>query len=334
MSTEDLLELIREYPLPKGWYASLPGLQERANYGTKFETTIYEDKVKSGHRLPLHPFALRFFKHYHMAPGQLVPNGWRKLFGLIYLVQTSGYKPDATNFMRVFFKICFVKRVVNYPGWFLVSVFLSMSIFVLTLFFVTKMASGSGKSPQGGFFGILQKAKGKRKEKQSSVELSSAPKKTRVTPPNHSSLIVERVLIDKDPIFCPDGLSRVMTSGCQTVRYQSSILFTEFFLGTRSLLFQFLFQMYAYGSAMLSRFEMARQVAIEEALQKREAIKEAEEATHRAEELSKQEADYLAQIASLEKKLERVKRRWQKRRRRLETKAFTTSLMEWLTKNG
>ncbi|KAK2979821.1 hypothetical protein RJ640_010712 [Escallonia rubra] len=87
MFTEDLLELIQECPLPEGW-------------------------------LPLHPFALRFFEHYRMAPGQLVPNGWRKLVGLIYLVQTSGYKPDATDFMRVFFKICFVKRVANCPGWY------------------------------------------------------------------------------------------------------------------------------------------------------------------------------------------------------------------------
>ncbi|KAK3007883.1 hypothetical protein RJ639_013713 [Escallonia herrerae] len=93
MSTEDLQDLIREYPLP-------------------------EEQVKSGYRLPLHPFALRFFEHYRMAPGQLVPNGWRKLAGLIYLVQTSGYKPDATDFMRVFFEIYFVKGVANCPGWY------------------------------------------------------------------------------------------------------------------------------------------------------------------------------------------------------------------------
>ncbi|KAK3030277.1 hypothetical protein RJ639_039860 [Escallonia herrerae] len=90
MSTEDLLELIREYPLPEGWYARVPGLQESANYGTKFETGIYEEHVKSGYRLPLHPFALCFFEHYHMAPRQLVPNGWRKLVGLKYLMYASG----------------------------------------------------------------------------------------------------------------------------------------------------------------------------------------------------------------------------------------------------
>ncbi|KAK2981336.1 hypothetical protein RJ640_012267 [Escallonia rubra] len=82
MSTDDLQNLIQEYPLPKGWYARLPGLQEPANYGTKFETGIYKEQVKSGYRLPLHPFALRFFEHYRMAPGQLVPNDWRNLLVL------------------------------------------------------------------------------------------------------------------------------------------------------------------------------------------------------------------------------------------------------------
>ncbi|KAK3010069.1 hypothetical protein RJ639_012641 [Escallonia herrerae] len=94
------------------------GLQEPANYGMKYETGIYEEQVRSGYRLPLHPFALRFFEHYRMAPGQLVPNGWRKLASLIYLVQTSGYKPDAVDFMRVFFEIYFVKGVANCPGWY------------------------------------------------------------------------------------------------------------------------------------------------------------------------------------------------------------------------
>ncbi|KAK3036206.1 hypothetical protein RJ639_030650 [Escallonia herrerae] len=314
MSTEDLQDLIQEYPLPEGWYARLPGLQEPANYGTKFETGIYEEQVKSGYRLPLHPFALRFFEHYRVAPGQLVPNGWRKLASLIYLVQTSGYKPDATDFMRVFFKICFVKGVANCPGWYYIhnkgelpfdrdwnpfckdfenpgkptpnnltkhilshiklrgglcideplseeqlewaKIIPPKPIPVGLLIpsplpaipsmssaetVPLEMASGSGKSPQGGFLGVVQKAKGKQKEKQPSAEL---------------------------PLFLRG---------------------VELFL-------QNVLHMYASGSEMLSRFEMARQVAADEAQQKREAVKEAQEASHRAEELSKQEADHLAQI--------------------------------------
>ncbi|KAK2976101.1 hypothetical protein RJ640_009533 [Escallonia rubra] len=202
MSTEDLLELIQEYPLPEGWYARLPGLQEPANYGTKFETGIYEEQVKSGYRLPLHPFALRFFEHYRMAPGQLVLNGWRKLVGLIYLLRRglSIDKPLSEERLEW-------TRIISHK-----SVPASLSILPLPPAIPTmssaetvplEMASGSGKSPRGGFLGVLQKAKGKRKEKQSSAELPPAPKKTRVTPPERSPQILEQVSIDDDPIFHP-----------------------------------------------------------------------------------------------------------------------------------
>ncbi|KAK3026773.1 hypothetical protein RJ639_040312 [Escallonia herrerae] len=222
MSSEDLLELIREYPLPEGRYASLLGLQEPANYGTKFETGIYEEQVKSVYRLPLHPFALRFFEHYHMAPGQLVPNGWRKLAGLIYLVQTSGYKPDATDFMRVLsideplseqqLEWTMIIPRKSVPAGALIPPPPATSTESVPL----EMASRSGKSPQRGFLGVLQKAKGKRKSSQ---------------------------------------------------------------------------------------------VAAEEAQQKWDAVKEVEEVTRRAEELSKQEADYLARVETLERRLKRVKRK-------------------------
>ncbi|KAK3005669.1 hypothetical protein RJ639_015737 [Escallonia herrerae] len=212
MSTEDLLELICEYPLPKGWYARFPGLQEPANYGTKFKTGIYEEQVKSGYRLPLHPFALRFFEHHHMAPGQLVPNGWRKLVRLIYLVQTSGYKPNATDFMK----------------------------------------------------------------------------------------IVKRVSIDEDPIFRPRWTFRCDDIGMPDSHISEQHLFHRVLSRDK--------EMYS-GSEMLSRFDMVKQVAAEEAQQKRDTIKEADEATRRGEELSKYEADYLAQIETLERRLKRAKRK-------------------------
>ncbi|KAK2997542.1 hypothetical protein RJ639_025160 [Escallonia herrerae] len=303
MSTEDLQDLILEYPLPEGWYARLPGLQEPSNYGTKFETGIYEEQVKSGYRLPLHPFALRFFEHYCMAPEQLVPNGWRKLAGLIYLVQTSGYKPDVTNFMRVFFEICFVKGVANCLGWYYIhsrqrllkggpksnkgghsryffvghldkgelpfdrdwnpfckdfknpgkptpnnltkhilshiklrgSLCIDEPLSVEQLEWakiippkpipagllipspppaIPSMSSvetvplGKWKIPKEGFLGVLQKAKGKRKEKQPSAELPPVPKRTRVIPPERSPRILEQVSIDDDPIFRPQWTLR------------------------------------------------------------------------------------------------------------------------------
>ncbi|KAK2977064.1 hypothetical protein RJ640_001632 [Escallonia rubra] len=385
MSTEDLQDLIREYPLPEGWYARLPGLGEPANYGTKFETGVYEEQVKSGYRLPLHPFALRFFEHYRMAPGQLVPNGWRKLSGLIYLVQTSGYKPDGgpksnkgwhsryffvgrldkgdLPFDRVWNPYCKdfenpgkptpnsqTKHILSHiklrgglcideplseeqlewakiipskpiPAGLLIPSLPAIPSVSTAETVPLEMASGGGKSQHGGFLGVLQKAKGKRKEKQLSVELLPALKRTRVTPSKCSPRILEQVSIEDDPIFRPRWTLRRDDLGMpdsqvseQHIRHGILPRDKEVFQNQTHETFacsfaQAVYTMYASGSEMFSRFEMARQVAAEEAQLTREAVKEAHEATHRAEELSKREEDHLDRIATLEKKLDRVKKR-------------------------
>ncbi|KAK3025899.1 hypothetical protein RJ639_041696 [Escallonia herrerae] len=352
MSTEDLQNLIWEYPLPEGWYARLPALQEPANYGTKFETSVYEEQVKSGYRLPLHPFALRFFDHYRMAPGQLVPNGWRKLAGLIYLVQTSGYKPDGTDFMRVFFEICFVKGVANCPGWYYIHSRQrllkggpkSNKGWHSRYFFVGRLDKGElpfdrdwnpfckdfenpGKpTPNNQTKHILailsfeekwlaevenrhkeafSKAKGKRKEKQPSAELPPVPKRTRVTPPERFPCILEQVSIDDNSIFRPRWTLRRDDLGMPDSQVSEQHLLhgilprdKEVFQTQTHETFacsfaQAIYTMYASGSEMLSRFEMARQVAADEAQQKREAVKEAQEASHHAEELSKRQITLL-----------------------------------------
>ncbi|KAK3014015.1 LOW QUALITY PROTEIN: hypothetical protein RJ639_008447 [Escallonia herrerae] len=376
MSTEDLQDLIREYPLPEGWYAHLPGLQEAANYGTKFETGIYEEQVKSGYRLPLHPFALRFFEHYRLAPWQLVPNGWRKLAGLIYLVQTLGYKPDATDFMRVFFEIYFVKGVANCPGWYYIHSrqrllkggpksnkgWHSRYFFVgcldkgelpfdrdwnpfckdfknpgkptpnnLTKHILSHIKLRGGlcideplseeqlewakiiptkpipasllipspppaipsmssaetvplgrwlaevENPQKEaflvFFRKLREAQGETAQ----CRVAPVPKRTRVTPPERSPRILEQVSIDDDPIFRPRWTLRCDDLGMPDSHVSEQHLLHGILPRDK--------EMYASGSEMLSRFEMARQVAAEEAQQKRDAFKEAQEATHRVEEL-------------------------------------------------
>ncbi|KAK3008570.1 hypothetical protein RJ639_014070 [Escallonia herrerae] len=385
MSTEDLQDLIQEYPLPEGWYARLPGLQEPANYGTKFEIGIYKEQVKSGYRLPLHPFALRFFEHYRMAPGQLVLNGWRKLAGLIYLVQTSGYKPDATDFMRVFFKICFVKGVANCPGWYYIHSRQrllkggpkSNKDWHSRYFFVGRLDKGelpidrdwnpfckdfenpgeptpnnltkhilSHIKLRGGLCidealseeqlewakiippksipaGLLVpspppaipsissaetvppgKAKGKRKEKQPSAELPLVPKRTRVTPPERSPRILEQVSIDDDHIFRPRWTLR-----CDDLEMPDSQVSEQHLLHGILPRDKEVFQTQTHETFACSFAQAVYTVAADEAQQKREAVKEAQEASHRAEELSKQEADHLAQIVTLEKRLERVKRK-------------------------
>ncbi|KAK3019445.1 hypothetical protein RJ639_004896 [Escallonia herrerae] len=311
MSTEDLQDLIPEYPLPEGWYARLPGLQEPANYGTKFETGIYEEQVKSGCRLSLHPFALRFFEHYRMAPEQLVPNGWRKLTGLIYLVQTSGYKPDATDFMRVFFEICFVKGVANCPGCHIklrgglcIDEPLSEKQLEWAKIIPPKPIPAGLliPSPPPAILSMssaetVPLAKGKRKEKQPSAELPPVPKRSRVIPPGRSPRILEQVSIDDDPIFRPRWTLRRDDLGMPDSQVSEQHLLhgilsrdKEVFQTQTHKTFacsfaQAVYTMYASGSEILSRFEMARQVAADEAQQKREAI------------------------ATLEKRLERAKRK-------------------------
>ncbi|KAK2965280.1 hypothetical protein RJ640_004149 [Escallonia rubra] len=102
MTKESIVELLEECPLPPPFSARVLALQEPANYGTDLETNVYEGQIRSGYRIPMHPFAVAFFNHYKMAPVQLVPNGWRKLVGLIYLVQTSWYPVTVHDFMRLY----------------------------------------------------------------------------------------------------------------------------------------------------------------------------------------------------------------------------------------
>ncbi|KAK3034437.1 hypothetical protein RJ639_034674 [Escallonia herrerae] len=102
MTKESIVELLKEYPLPPPFSARVLALQEPANYGTNLETSVYEGQIRFGYRVPMHPFAVAFFNHYKMAPGQLMPNEWRKLVGLIYLVQTSGYPVTVDDFMRLY----------------------------------------------------------------------------------------------------------------------------------------------------------------------------------------------------------------------------------------
>ncbi|KAK2976543.1 hypothetical protein RJ640_023781 [Escallonia rubra] len=118
MTKESIVELLEECHLPPPFSARVPALQEPANYGTDLETSVYEGQIRSGYRIPMHPFAVAFFNHYKMAPGQLVPNGWRKLVGLIYLVQTSGYPVTVHDFMRLYLEVCFVKNVAKCVGWY------------------------------------------------------------------------------------------------------------------------------------------------------------------------------------------------------------------------
>ncbi|KAK2998458.1 hypothetical protein RJ639_024640 [Escallonia herrerae] len=313
--------------------------------------------VKFGYRLPLHPFALHFFEHYRMAPGQLVPNGWRKLTGLIYLVQTSGYKPDATDFMRVFFEICFVKGVANCPGWYYIHSRQrllkggpkSNKGWHSRYFFVGRLGKGElpfdrdwnplckdfenpGKpTPNNLTKHIISHIKLRGglciDEPLSEEQLEWAkiipPKpipagllipspppaipsmsSAETVPVERSPRILEQVSINDDPIFRPRWTLRCDDLGMPDSHVSEQHLLHGILPRDKEV-----FQTQTHETFACSFAQAVYTVAADEAQKKREAVKEAQEASHRAEELSKQEADHLAQIVTLEKRLERVKRK-------------------------
>ncbi|KAK3012905.1 hypothetical protein RJ639_008408 [Escallonia herrerae] len=118
MTKASLVELLEEFPLPHPFFVRVPALQEPAKYGTDLETSVYEGQIRSGYRILMHSFDIAFFNCYKMAPGQLVPNGWRKLVGLIYLMQTSGYPVTVHDFIRLYLEVCFIKNVAKSVGWY------------------------------------------------------------------------------------------------------------------------------------------------------------------------------------------------------------------------
>ncbi|KAK3011160.1 hypothetical protein RJ639_011066 [Escallonia herrerae] len=314
MSTEDLVELLWEYPLPVGWYARLPHLQEPANHGTKYETGIYEEQVKSGYRLPLHPFALRFFEHYHMAPGQLVPNGWSR-----QRLLKGGQKSNKGWHSRYFFighsnkgKLPFDREWNPYckdfenPG--------KPAPNNLTKHILSHIKLRGGLS-------IDEPLSEQQLEWARIIPRMPIPAGA-ITPPPAPTISstfpaesAPLLSVDEDPIFHPRWTLRCDDVGMPDSQILEQHLVHEVLPRDNEVFQNQTHETFAYsfaqavGSKMLSRFEMARQVTAEEAQQKREAIKEAEKATRRAQELSKQETNYLAQIEILKRRMERGKRR-------------------------
>ncbi|KAK2998868.1 hypothetical protein RJ639_024359 [Escallonia herrerae] len=304
MFAEDLLELIWEHPLFEGWYACLPSLQEPTNYGMKFESGIYEEQVKSGYRLPLHPFALRFFKHYHMSPGQLVPNGWKRLVGLIYLGELKSNKgwpsryffvgrldKGKLSFDRDWNPYCkdfenpgkptpnnLTKHILSHiklRGGLSIDEPLSEQQLEWARIIPQKPVPSEASIPpppatESVLLGVLYIGEEERKAAKHGV--APAPKKTRTTPPDRSPLIVERVSIDEDPIFRPRWTLR-----CDDIRMPDTQISEQHLVHgvlPRDK------EMYGSGSEMLSRFEMARQIeTLERRLEqvKKKAAEEAKE---------------------------------------------------------
>ncbi|KAK2995584.1 hypothetical protein RJ640_000060 [Escallonia rubra] len=67
--------------------------------------------------------------------------------------------------------------------------------------------------------------------------------------------------------------------------------------------------MHSYDIQMLSRFEMAREVAAHKGQEKREVIAQTEEVVKRAQKLTKRETNLFGQVEVLEKRLERARKK-------------------------
>ncbi|KAK3007036.1 hypothetical protein RJ639_017331 [Escallonia herrerae] len=112
------LKLLREHceisPIIK---LRLPDENESANMTPIDEIGVYWDMFINGFRVPLHPFFIKVFNAYGLAPGQFSPHAWRFMSFFIYQCHKLGLNPRVRVF-RWFFTICSITKQV---GWYFLS---------------------------------------------------------------------------------------------------------------------------------------------------------------------------------------------------------------------
>ncbi|KAK2990380.1 hypothetical protein RJ640_014141 [Escallonia rubra] len=342
MTRESIMELLEEFPLPHPFSARVPALQEPANYGTDLETSVSEGQIKSGYRISMHPFAVAFFNYYKMAPGQLVPNGWRKLVGLIYLVQTSGYPVTVHDFMRLYLEVCFIKNVAKSVGWYYIH---NRVRVIKGGPKSNKEMTSKGEGAKGDFLGLLQKAsKGKRKE---GIGEGSSPviKRPRAPTPFVPQVVVEDLPIDKDTIFCPRWTIKRGDSGMPSSHVSAQhlahgvlpsdklILENQPHEAFAMALVQAAYNVYCYSSHMQDRFIMAMDVARNAETEKRATVGKAEKLDKEVKDLKMENANLLTKLGRLEKRCEKLRHE----KAEIENKAMQSFLdgtagEEWLRK--
>ncbi|KAF3457313.1 hypothetical protein FNV43_RR01970 [Rhamnella rubrinervis] len=91
------------YSMPSHVELSAPGPLERANSLLKGWVWFYEIAFKIGLRLPFHNIINMVLNFYNVALGQLMPNSWRYLLGLIVLSESRGLQIDMAMFMYFFY---------------------------------------------------------------------------------------------------------------------------------------------------------------------------------------------------------------------------------------
>ena len=89
----DTLSRFRDkFQFPERVKVHLPHKKERACQLSPSEVCFYEVAFQCGLRFPIHPFIMKFFSHFNIAPGQLMPNLWRIVISYmeIWLAVTEG----------------------------------------------------------------------------------------------------------------------------------------------------------------------------------------------------------------------------------------------------
>ncbi|KAK3006919.1 hypothetical protein RJ639_016774 [Escallonia herrerae] len=286
MTKDSIVELLEEIPLPPPFSAWVPALQELANYGMDLETSVYEGQIRSGYRVPMHPFAVAFFNHYKMALGQLVPNGWRKLVGLIYLVQTSGYPVTVNDFIRLYLKKWLAKELVR-----------------KVIFWVSSKRLPRGKGRKEG----------------TGEGFSPLVKRARAPTPPVPPLVVEDLPIEKDPIFRSIWTIKRGDSGMPS-SYVSAQHLAHGVLPSDKLILenqphkafamahvQAAYNAYCYSSQMQDRFAMVMDVAHTAETDKWAAEGKADKLDKEVKTLKAKNAELLTKIGRLEKRCEKLR---------------------------
>ncbi|KAF3457943.1 hypothetical protein FNV43_RR02604 [Rhamnella rubrinervis] len=99
----DMSYLKERFDMPSQVKLSAPRPLEKADSPRDGWICLYEIAFKIGLRLPFHHIINMVLNFYSIAPGQLMPNSWRYLLGLIAQSEKCGLQIDMATFLYFFY---------------------------------------------------------------------------------------------------------------------------------------------------------------------------------------------------------------------------------------
>lgn len=99
---DDVSRLSSQYSIPVEFEIRIPGEADRANDPGPGQLCLYEESLKAGLRLPLHPFVVGVLRGFHLAPAQLAPNAWRCIFAMLVAAYEKGINLTPAMFFKMF----------------------------------------------------------------------------------------------------------------------------------------------------------------------------------------------------------------------------------------